>query len=82
MLAPSAPVSRHLRHPRISLSGNHPQQRLLDRSRSATAIATQETAQPPGVLIRSPGVWESDILPMLEAAPGIRAVAVFEELCR
>ena len=28
------------------------------------------------------GVWESEIVPMLEAAPGIRAVAMFEELCR
>ncbi len=28
------------------------------------------------------GVWESEIVPMLEAAPGIRAVALFEELCR
>ena len=28
------------------------------------------------------GVWESEIVPMLGAAPGIRAVAIFEELCR
>jgi hypothetical protein len=28
------------------------------------------------------GVWDSDIVPMLEAAPGIRAVAIFEEICR
>ena len=28
------------------------------------------------------GVWDSEIVPMLEAAPGIRAVAVFEEVCR
>ncbi len=28
------------------------------------------------------GVWESEALPMLKAAPGLRAVAVFEELCR
>jgi hypothetical protein len=28
------------------------------------------------------GVWESEIVPMLDAAPGIRAVAIFEELCR
>jgi hypothetical protein len=28
------------------------------------------------------GVWDSEIVPMLEAAPGIRAVAVFEEICR
>jgi len=27
-------------------------------------------------------VWESEIVPMLEAAPGVRAVAIFEELCR
>jgi hypothetical protein len=27
-------------------------------------------------------VWESEIVPMLEAAPGIRTVAVFEEVCR
>jgi len=27
-------------------------------------------------------VWESEVLPMLQAAPGLRAVAVFEELCR
>ena len=28
------------------------------------------------------GVWDSAIVPMLEAAPGIRAVAIFEEVCR
>ena len=28
------------------------------------------------------GVWDSAIVPMLEAAPGLRAVAIFEELCR
>jgi len=28
------------------------------------------------------GMWENEIVPMLEAAPGIRAVAIFEELCR
>ena len=28
------------------------------------------------------GVWDSAIVPMLEAAPGIRAVAIFEEICR
>jgi hypothetical protein len=28
------------------------------------------------------GVWESEIVPMLQAAPGVRAVAIFEELCR
>jgi len=28
------------------------------------------------------GVWESEIVPMLEAAPGIRAVAIYEEICR
>jgi len=28
------------------------------------------------------GVWDSEIVPMLEAAPGIRAVAIFEEVCR
>src|SRR5437660_7164892 len=28
------------------------------------------------------GVWESEIVPMMEAAPGIRAVAIFEEVCR
>src|ERR1700740_1602862 len=28
------------------------------------------------------GVWEGEIVPMLEAAPGVRAVAVFEEICR
>lgn len=27
-------------------------------------------------------VWESEVLPMLEAAPGLRAVAIFEELSR
>ena len=26
-------------------------------------------------------IWESEIVPMLEAAPGLRAVAVFEEMC-
>jgi hypothetical protein len=28
------------------------------------------------------GVWENDVLPLLKAAPGLRPVAVFEELCR
>jgi hypothetical protein len=28
------------------------------------------------------GVWQSKIVPMLEAAPDLRAVAIFEELCR
>jgi len=28
------------------------------------------------------GVWDSEVVPMLEAAPGIRAVAIFEEICR
>ena len=28
------------------------------------------------------GVWDSEIVPMLKAAPGIRAVAIFEEMCR
>jgi hypothetical protein len=27
-------------------------------------------------------VWENEVLPMLKAAPGLRSVAVFEELCR
>ena len=28
------------------------------------------------------GVWDSEIVPMMEAAPGVRSVAIFEELCR
>ena len=28
------------------------------------------------------GVWDSEIVPMLEAAPDMRAVAIFEEICR
>jgi len=28
------------------------------------------------------GVWDSEIVPMLEAAPGLRTVAIFEEICR
>src|ERR1700693_1976882 len=28
------------------------------------------------------GVWEAEIVPMLEAAPAIRAVAIFKEICR
>ncbi|HKG76806.1 MAG TPA: IS21 family transposase [Beijerinckiaceae bacterium] len=28
------------------------------------------------------GVWDSEIVPMLEGAPSIRAVAIFEEICR
>jgi hypothetical protein len=28
------------------------------------------------------GIWEGEIMPMLQAAPAIRAVAVFEEICR
>jgi hypothetical protein len=28
------------------------------------------------------GVWEGEIVPLLEASPGLRVVAIFEELCR
>jgi transposase InsO family protein len=28
------------------------------------------------------GVWEGEIVPMLEAAPGVRAIAIFEEISR
>src|ERR1700737_643510 len=28
------------------------------------------------------GGWDSEIVPMLETAPGVRAVAIFEEICR
>ena len=28
------------------------------------------------------GVWDSEIVPLLEGAPSIRAVAIFEEICR
>ena len=28
------------------------------------------------------GVWDGEVVPMLKAPPGIRAVAVFEEICR
>src|ERR1700692_1391050 len=28
------------------------------------------------------GVWDNEVLPMLKAAPGLRPIAVFEELCR
>ena len=28
------------------------------------------------------GIWESEIVPMIEAAPGVRAIAIFEEICR
>ena len=28
------------------------------------------------------GVWEGEIVPLLEAAPGVRAIAIFEEICR
>jgi hypothetical protein len=28
------------------------------------------------------GMWEGEIVPILEAAPGVRAVAIFEEMCR
>jgi hypothetical protein len=27
-------------------------------------------------------VWKNEVVPLLEAAPGIRAVAIFEEICR
>jgi len=27
-------------------------------------------------------VWEGEIVPMLQSAPGIRVVAIFEEICR
>ena len=35
-----------------------------------------------GPAVPTAGVWESEIVPMLEAAPGVRPVAIFEELCR
>lgn len=28
------------------------------------------------------GIWDEEIVPMLKAAPGLRAVGVFEEICR
>jgi transposase InsO family protein len=28
------------------------------------------------------GIWDSEIVPMLEAAPGVRAIAIFEEISR
>ena len=28
------------------------------------------------------GIWDGEIVPMLQAAPGIRPVAIFEEICR
>ena len=28
------------------------------------------------------GVWDGEIVPLLKAAPGVRAVAMFEEACR
>jgi hypothetical protein len=28
------------------------------------------------------GIWQSEIVPILEATPSIRAVTIFEELCR
>jgi hypothetical protein len=28
------------------------------------------------------GIWDDEIVPMLKAAPGLRAVGVFEEICR
>jgi hypothetical protein len=28
------------------------------------------------------GIWEDEVLPMLKAAPGLRPIAIFEELCR
>src|SRR5580765_5800999 len=28
------------------------------------------------------GVWDGEIVPMLTAAPGIRAFGIFEEMCR
>jgi hypothetical protein len=27
-------------------------------------------------------VWDNEVVPMLKAAPGLRPIAVFEELCR
>jgi hypothetical protein len=52
----------------------------------------QQARQPPFLYAECPrgrrrpdplaGVWDSEIVPMLEAAPGLRAVAIFEEICR
>ena len=28
------------------------------------------------------GVWDSEVVPLLKDAPGLRPIAIFEELCR
>src|SRR5271166_3910277 len=54
--------------------------RVSDRSRPAAAVTEEEAAWTPPSRFRSPGFGRA--MPMLQAAPAIRAVAVFEEICR
>ena len=55
--------------------------RLSDRNQSVAAVPKRK---PRGRRRPDPlsGVWDSEIVPMLGNAPGIRAVAIFEEICR
>ncbi len=58
---------------------------------TATAYRIEADPRPPSQKKKSrgrrradplAGIWEDEIMPMLETAPAIRAVAVFEEICR
>jgi hypothetical protein len=71
---------------------NDRQMRLYMRSRhTATAYPIEADPRLPSQKKRPRGrrrpdplaqVWHTEVVPMLEAAPGIRAVAVFDEICR
>lgn len=51
-------------------------QRLSDRRQSTAAVTEEEAAWAP---TPRPAPGESEIVPMLEAAPGMRAVTIFEK---
>jgi len=55
--------------------------RLSDRSRPAAAIPEEDAPCAAASRPAFRGVG-NEIVPMLEVAPGVRAVAIFEELCR
>jgi hypothetical protein len=57
---------------RYVTTGELPQGEKLDRS----CVPPRRRPDPLA------SVWEGEIVPMLQAAPGIRAVATFEEICR
>ena len=77
----------------MSLRSTHSPAVAAAKAGFSTAAAYRIEADPrPSVEMRKPrerrrpdplaGVWEDEILPMLKAAPGLRPVAIFEEVLR